>query len=131
MGRLSSRGPSGLLLGRDHIATMSSFDPAILRTQFPALAQHVKGRPAVFLDARRHAGAPARHQRGVGIPRLFERQHPRRVRDQQENRKDARQRPRRGGGLAWLLSRRDGLRPNMTSLTFAVSRAIGREIEPG
>ena len=132
MGRLSSRGPSGLLLGRDHIATMSSFDPAILRTQFPALAQHVKGRPAVFLDAPGGTQVPQRVINAVSEYLAFSNANTHGA--FATSRRTEKMLANAHGAAADLLGCSPDetvFGPNMTSLTFAVSRAIGREIEPG
>ncbi len=120
------------MLGRDHIATMSSFDPAILRTQFPALAQHVKGRPAVFLDAPGGTQAPQRVINAVSEYLAFSNANTHgafatsiRTEKMLHEAREA------CADLLGCAADEVAFGPNMTSLTFAVSRAIGREIEPG
>ncbi|HWQ12507.1 MAG TPA: cysteine desulfurase-like protein [Roseiflexaceae bacterium] len=111
---------------------MPAFDPAWARAQFPALAQEVNGRPAVFFD-------------GPGGTQV-----PRRVIDAMA---DYLVRSNANTHGAFLTSRRTDetiaaahaamadllgcdpdevvFGPNMTTLTFQISRAIGREIRPG
>ena len=115
----------------DQIAA-PALDLTRIRSQFPSLSQSVNGRPAVFLD-------------GPGGTQV-----PQRVIDAMAN--YLRQDNANTGG-AYATSRRtdtmiaearaamaDFLHcaadevifgPNMTTLTFAMSRAIGRELKPG
>ena len=111
---------------------MSSFDPAVLRTQFPALSQHVNGRPAVFLDAPGGTQVPQRVINAVSEYLAFS----------NANTHGAFATSKRTENMlieahaaaADLLGgapNEAAFGPNMTSMTFAVSRAIGREIEAG
>src|SRR5579871_3685700 len=116
-----------------HTLTASpALDLAYVRSQFPSLSQTVNGHPAAFLD-------------GPGGTQV-----PQRVSDAIANYLN---RDNANTGGAYATSRRtdamiaearaamaDFLHcgpdevvfgPNMTSLTFAISRAIGRELKPG
>lgn len=116
--------------------TTEIFTPALdissIRAQFPSLAQTVNGHPAAFLDGPGGTQVPQRVIDAVS---------------------DYLRRDNANTGGAYATSRRtdamiaearaamaDFLHcgadevvfgPNMTSLTFAISRAIGRELKPG
>ena len=112
--------------------TVLSLDLANIRAQFPSLAQTVNGHPAAFLD-------------GPGGTQV-----PQRVIDAIAN---YLRRDNANTGGAYLTSRRTdamiaearsamadflhcagdevAFGPNMTTLTYAISRAIGRELKPG
>lgn len=112
--------------------TAPALDLTAIRSQFPALAQTVNGHPAVFFD-------------GPGGTQV-----PQRVIDAMS---DYLRRDNANSGGNYVTSRRTdaviaGARaamadffhcnpdevvfgPNMTSLTFAFSRALGRELKPG
>jgi cysteine desulfurase family protein (TIGR01976 family) len=111
---------------------MSGFDPHALRPQFPALSQQVAGRPAVFFDAPGGTQVPS-----TVITALSEY-----LAQSNANTHGAFATSRRTDAviaaahqaMADLL----GCAPeetvfgaNMTSLTFALSRALGRELGPG
>ena len=111
----------------------SLFDVAAIRAQFPALAQEVAGRPAVFLDGPGGTQVP---QSVIDAMADYLAQH----------------NANRGGAFATsrhtdtiLAEARAAVAdllhaaspteivfgPNMTTLTFNLSRALGREIGPG
>jgi cysteine desulfurase family protein (TIGR01976 family) len=115
-----------------HAETAAALDVAWVRAQFPSLAQSVNGHPAVFLD-------------GPGGTQV-----PLRVIDAMA---DYLRRDNANAGGAFATSRRSDaviasaraamgdflhctpdevvFGPNMTTLTFALSRAIGRELSSG
>ena len=111
---------------------MSSFDPVILRTQFPALAQHVGGKPAVFLDAPGGTQVPQRVINAVSEYLAFSN-----ANTHGAFATSARTEKMLAGAhaaaadLLGCAPDEVAFGPNMTSLTFAVSRAIGREIKAG
>jgi cysteine desulfurase family protein (TIGR01976 family) len=110
----------------------TAFDVAWVRSQFPSLSQTVNGHPAVFLDGPGGTQVPQRVIDAIA---------------------DYLRRKNANTGGAYATSRHTdtmiaGARsamadflgcdpdevvfgPNMTSLTFAISRAIGRELGPG
>jgi cysteine desulfurase family protein (TIGR01976 family) len=112
--------------------TMNALDLAWVRSQFPALSQTFKGHPATFLDGPGGTQVPQRVIEAVS---------------------DYLKRNNANTGGAYTTSRHTdamiaGARsamadflscdpeevvfgPNMTSLTFAVSRSMGRELGPG
>ncbi|HET7678002.1 MAG TPA: cysteine desulfurase-like protein [Candidatus Limnocylindrales bacterium] len=112
---------------------MASFDPQPLRAQFPALSLTVDGRPAVFLDGPAGTQVPERVVEAVS----------RYYRESNANR----------GGAFVTSERSDAMLDeahvamadflgaaspdeikfgqNMTSLTFALGRSIGRTLRPG
>jgi cysteine desulfurase family protein (TIGR01976 family) len=113
-------------------ATPVALDLSYVRSQFPALAQTVNGHPAAFLDGPGGTQVPQRVIDAIA---------------------DYLRRDNANTGGAYATSRRtdamiaearsamaDFLHcgadevifgPNMTTLTFAMSRAIGRELKPG
>jgi len=113
-------------------ATPAALDITYVRSQFPSLAQTVNGHPAAFLDGPGGTQVPQRVIDAIA---------------------DYLRRDNANTGGAYATSRRtdamiaearsamaDFLRcgadevafgPNMTTLTFAISRAIGRELKPG
>src|SRR5271157_5353913 len=115
-----------------HIETTCALDIAWVRAQFPALAQTVNGHPAVFLDGPGGTQVPQRVIDAIA---------------------DYLRRNNANTGGAYATSRNTdamiaGARlamgdylncaseevifgPNMTTLTFAMSQAIGRELSAG
>jgi len=111
---------------------MSGIDPHSIRPHFPALAEQVAGRPAVFFDGPGGTQVPQTVIDAIGDY----------LRRSNANAHGAFVTSRRTddtltaahSALADLLGCAPGetvLGHNMTSLTFALSRAIGRTIEPG
>ena len=111
---------------------MSSFDPVPLRGQFPALSQYVEGRPAVFLDAPGGTQVPQRVIDAVSQYLAFSNANTHGA--FATSMRTERMLAEAHGAAADLLGCAPdevAFGPNMTSLTFAASRAIGREIEAG
>ena len=112
---------------------MPAFDPALLRPQFPALSALQDGRPTVFLDGPGGTQVP---QRVIDAVAGY-------YRDANANVHGAFRTSARTdailedahAALADLLGAASPtevkLGQNMTSLTFALSRAVGRVLRPG
>ncbi len=109
-----------------------SFDPASIRQLFPALSQEVGGRPAIFFDGPGGTQAPQAVIDAISgyLARDNANTHGAFATSQRTDATIA----AAHAAMADLL----GCAPdevffgqNMTSLTFALSRAIGREIQPG
>lgn len=111
---------------------MRNFDIGWVRAQFPALRQEVNGRPAVFFDAPGGTQVP---QRVIDALRDY-------LVSSNANTHGAFATSRRSdetianahAAVADLLgcdADEVVFGPNMTTLTFALSRAIGRELKPG
>ncbi len=109
-----------------------SLDIPSIRAQFPALAQTVNGHPAAFLDGPGGTQVP---QRVIDAITNY-------LRHDNANTQGAYSTSRRTDAMiaAGRAAMADFLHcaadeivfgPNMTSLTFAISRAIGRELKPG
>ncbi|MGA7631651.1 MAG: aminotransferase class V-fold PLP-dependent enzyme, partial [Terriglobales bacterium] len=110
----------------------SVLDLTWVRAQFPALAQKVNGQPAVFLDGPGGTQVPqcvidaiadylARNNANTGGAYLTSRNTDRMI---------AEARSAMGG---FLNCDADEIvfGPNMTTLTYAMSRALGRDLGPG
>lgn len=109
-----------------------SFDPSTIRSLFPALAQEVAGRPAVFFDGPGGTQVPQMVIDAISgyLARDNANTHGAFATSQRTDATIA----AAHAAMADLL----GCDPdevffgqNMTSLTFALSRAIGRELQPG
>ncbi len=112
---------------------MPTFDPAVLRPQFPALAARLDGRPVVFLDGPGGTQVP---QRVIDAVAAY-------YREANANTHGAFATSVRSdaileeahAALADLLGAGSPtevkLGQNMTSLTFALSRSIARVLRPG
>ncbi|WP_322489771.1 cysteine desulfurase-like protein [Chloroflexus sp.] len=109
-----------------------SFDPSTIRPLFPALAQEVTGRPAVFFDGPGGTQVPQMVIDAISgyLARDNANTHGAFATSQRTDATIA----AAHAAMADLL----GCDPdevffgqNMTSLTFALSRAIGRELQPG
>ena len=111
---------------------MKDFDIRWVRAQFPALRQEVNGRPAVFFDAPGGTQVP---ERVIDAMRDY-------LASSNANTHGAFVTSRRSdeiianahGAVADLLGCDTDevvFGPNMTTLAFALSRAIGRELKPG
>ena len=110
----------------------AKLDISNIRAQFPALSQTVDGRPAVFMDGPGGTQVPQRvidaidgylsqHNANTGGAYATSR------------RTDAMIADARAAMADFLHCAADEVifGPNMTTLTFAMSRAIGRELKPG
>jgi cysteine desulfurase family protein (TIGR01976 family) len=111
---------------------MKDFDIRWVRAQFPALRQEVNGRPAVFFDAPGGTQVP---ERVIDALRDY-------LASSNANTHGAFATSRRSdeiiakahGAVADLLGCDTDevvFGPNMTTLAFALSRAVGRELKPG
>jgi cysteine desulfurase family protein (TIGR01976 family) len=109
-----------------------TLDLAWLRSQFPSLAQTVNGHPAVFLDGPGGTQVPQRvidavcgylNHDNANTAGAYA----------TSRRTDAMIAEARGAMADFLHCAADEVvfGPNMTSLTFAISRAIGRDLGPG
>jgi cysteine desulfurase family protein (TIGR01976 family) len=103
-----------------------------IRGQFPALAQDVNGRPVIFLDGPGGTQVPRRVIDAVGnyLARSNANTHGGFATSRRTDETIAAAR----GAVADLLGCDPGevvFGPNMTTLTFAFSRALGRELKPG
>jgi len=112
--------------------TTNVLDLAWVRSQFPSLAQSVNGRPATFLDGPGGTQVPQRvidaiseYLKGDNANTCGAYATSRRT--------DAMLASARSAVADFLGSDPDEIvfGPNMTSLTFAISRSIGRELGPG
>src|ERR1044071_4092278 len=112
--------------------TVSKLDLAWVRSQFPALSQSVNGQPAVFLDGPGGTQVP---QRVIDAISDY-------LRSNNANTCGAYQTSRntdqviaaaRAAMADFLGCDADEIvfGPSMTTLTFALSRSIGRELGPG
>jgi cysteine desulfurase family protein (TIGR01976 family) len=115
-----------------HASTISSLDLEWIRSQFPSLAQMVNGRPAAFMDG------PG----GTQVPQSVIDAISKYLRESNANtggvyatsqRTDKMIAEARSAMADFLGCDADEIvfGANMTSLTFAMSRAIGRELGPG
>jgi cysteine desulfurase family protein (TIGR01976 family) len=111
---------------------MSSFDPSPLRAQFPALDRRLHGEPATFLDGPGGTQVP---QRVIDAYGSYFRDHNANTHgafitsEESDQVVDAAHRSLEDFLNAPAGSVKFG--PNMTTLTFMLSRAIGRLLGPG
>jgi cysteine desulfurase family protein (TIGR01976 family) len=110
----------------------TALDLAWVRSQFPSLAQTVDGQPAVFLDGPGGTQAPQRVIDAISdyLKRSNANTHGAYV---TSRRTDGVIAEARAAMADFLGCDKDEVAfgPNMTTLTFAVSRSIGRELGPG
>src|ERR1035441_6385824 len=120
------------MLSTESIVPIPALDLTYVRSQFPSLAQTVNGHSAAFLDG------PG----GTQVPQLVIDAISGYLRHNNANtggayatsrRTDAMIAEARSAMADFLHSGADevAFRPNMTTLTFAISRAIGRDLKPG
>jgi len=110
----------------------AAFDIEWVRAQFPALRQTVNGRPAAFLDAPAGTQVPLRVI--DAMREYFERSNANTLGAFATSRRsDAMlaEAHRAMGDLLNCDAQEIFLGPNMTTLTFALARAIGRELKAG
>jgi cysteine desulfurase family protein (TIGR01976 family) len=109
-----------------------ALDLASIRSQFPSLAQTVNGHPAVFLDGPGGTQVP---QRVIdAISNYLRRNNANTAGAYATSRNtDAMIASARAAMADFLNCAADEVvfGPNMTTLTFAMSRAIGRDLQPG
>jgi cysteine desulfurase family protein (TIGR01976 family) len=112
--------------------TSARLDLSSIRSQFPSLAQTVNGHPAVFLDGPGGTQVPQRVIDAIGdyLRRSNANTHGAYATSRQT---DAMLDEARAAMADFFACDADEIvfGANMTSLTFAVSRAIGRELAPG
>ncbi len=111
---------------------MPTFDPAWVRAQFPALGQQVHGRPAVFFDGPGGTQVPQRVIDAIAdyLTRSNSNTHGAFPTSERTDETIA----AAHAAVADLLGCDPDevvFGPNMTTLTFQISRAIGRELQPG
>ena len=110
----------------------SALDVTYVRSQFPSLAQTVNGHPAAFLDGPGGTQVP---QRVIDAISGYLRQNNANTGGAYatSRRTDAMIAEARGAMADFLNCGADEVAfgPNMTTLTFAMSRAIGRDLKPG
>ena len=111
---------------------MPSLDLDWIRAQFPALAQEIGGRPAVFFDGPGGTQVPRRVIDAIGdyLIRANANTHGAFATSRRTDETIA----AAHAAMADLLGCDPDevvFGPNMTTLTFAISRAIGRELGPG
>src|SRR6202161_117528 len=115
-----------------HAETAAALDLAWVRAQFPSLAQTVNGHPAVFLDGPGGTQVP---QRVIdAIADYLRRDNANTCGAYATSRHtDAMLADARAAMADFLHCAADEIvfGPNMTTLTFAMSRAIGRDLVPG
>ena len=113
-------------------AAPTTLDLAYIRAQFPSLAQTVNGNPAVFLDGPGGTQVP---QRVIdAIADYLRRDNANTGGAYATSRHtDAMIAEARAAMADFLHCASDEVAfgPNMTTLTYAMSRAIGRELKPG
>jgi cysteine desulfurase family protein (TIGR01976 family) len=115
----------------EHV-TPAALDLTYVRSQFPSLAQTVNGHPAAFLDGPGGTQVPQRVINAVAD--YLRRQNANTGGAYATSRStDAMIAEARGAMADFLHCGADEVAfgPNMTTLTFAMSRAIGRELKPG
>jgi cysteine desulfurase family protein (TIGR01976 family) len=112
--------------------TMSSIDLRWVRDQFPALAETVGDRPAVFFDGPGGTQVPQRVIDAIGNYLIHANSNTHGAFATSE-RTDATIAAAHAAMADLLGCEPDEVvfGPNMTSLTFMISRSIGREIQPG
>jgi cysteine desulfurase family protein (TIGR01976 family) len=110
----------------------AALDLTHIRAQFPSLSQTVNGHPAVFLDGPGGTQVP---QRVIDAMATYLRQHNANTGGAYatSRRTDAMIAQARAAMADFLRCGADEVifGPNMTTLTYAMSRAIGRELKPG
>jgi cysteine desulfurase family protein (TIGR01976 family) len=111
---------------------MSHFDPSAVRPLFPALAEEVQGRPAVFFDAPGGTQVPQSVIDAISsyLAHSNANLHGAFVTSQRSDVTVTAAHQAMADMLGCSPSE-TVFGPNMTTLTFALSRAIGRELGPG
>jgi cysteine desulfurase family protein (TIGR01976 family) len=113
-------------------SSSTALDLTWVRSQFPALAQTVSGHPAVFLDGP--GGTQVPQQVIDAIADYLSRNNANTGGAYQTSRNTDRMIAEARSAMADFLNcdaNEIVFGPNMTTLTFAMSRAIGRELAPG
>jgi cysteine desulfurase family protein (TIGR01976 family) len=112
--------------------TTPTLDLAYVRSQFPSLSQTVNGHPAVFLDGPGGTQVPQRVIDAISAYLCHDNANTGGAYTTSRN-TDAMIARARGAMADFLNCGADQVAfgPNMTTLTFAISRAIGRELKRG
>src|SRR5579863_7738073 len=112
--------------------TTPTLDLTYVRSQFPSLSQTVNGHPAVFLDGPGGTQVPQRVIDAISAYLCHDNANTGGAYTTSRN-TDAMIARARGAMADFLNCGADEVAfgPNMTTLTFAISRAIGRELKPG
>ena len=112
--------------------TAATLDLRYVRSQFPSLTQTVNGHPAAFLDGPGGTQVPQRVIDAISAYLSHDNANTGGAYDTSRH-TDAMLARARGAMADFLHCAADEVvfGPNMTSLTFAISRAIGRELGPG
>src|ERR1051325_217323 len=112
--------------------TVSKLDLAWVRSQFPALAQTVNGQPAVFLDGPGGTQVPQRVIDAINDYLKGSNANTHGAFATSERTDLVIEEARKAmADLLHCHSNEVVFGPNMTTLTFAVSRAIGRQLSAG
>jgi cysteine desulfurase family protein (TIGR01976 family) len=113
-------------------ASSAALDLSYVRAQFPALAQTVNGHPAVFLDGPGGTQVPQRVINGISGYLRRDNANTGGAYATSRN-TDAMLADARAAMGDFLNCAADEIvfGPNMTTLTYAISRAIGRDLRPG
>ena len=114
------------------IAPASTLDLNYVRSQFPSLSQSVNGHPSAFLDGPGGTQVPQRVIDAISAYLKHDNANTGGAYATSRN-TDTMIARARGAMADFLNCRADEVAfgPNMTTLTFAISRAIGRELKPG
>src|SRR4029077_9144325 len=113
-------------------ATTPALDLIYVRSQFPSLSQTVNGHPAAFLDGPGGTQVPQRVINAISA--YLSRDNANTGGAYATSRNRAAMIPRARGAMADFLNcaaDEVAFGPNMTTLTFAIARAIGRDLKPG
>jgi cysteine desulfurase family protein (TIGR01976 family) len=112
--------------------TAPAFDVTYVRSQFPSLSQTVNGYPVAFLDGPGGTQVPQRVIDAISAYLSHDNANTGGAYSTSRH-TDAMIARARGAMADFLHCGADEVvfGPNMTSLTFAISRAIGRELKPG
>jgi len=112
--------------------TASALDLTYVRSQFPSLSQTANGHPAAFLDGPGGTQVPQRVVDAISAYLSHDNANTGGAYATSRN-TDALIARARGAMADFLNCGSDEVAfgPNMTTLTFAISRAIGRELRPG
>src|SRR5215475_13245769 len=112
--------------------TATTLDLTNIRSQFPSLGQTVNGHPAAFLDGPGGTQVPQRVIDAISAYLSHDNSNTGGAYSTSRH-TDAMIARARGAMADFLHCSADEVifGPNMTTLTFAMSRAIGRELQPG
>ncbi|HET6262102.1 MAG TPA: aminotransferase class V-fold PLP-dependent enzyme, partial [Chloroflexia bacterium] len=111
----------------------AAIDSEWVRSQFPSLGLEVDGRPVVYLDNPAGTQVPARTMEAITayLSAANANVHGAFLTSQRTDAMLAEARQGMAAFLGAASPREIAFGPNMTTLTYAVSRAIGRDLNPG